>query len=104
YNHPPTLDSYTLSLHDALPISLECTGCEVRSTKQSVNEVRPGLKMGDEQTSPGAGAMSLSVTRSLHRRWPSGMRRTSEKFLFPRSEEHTSELQSLTNLVCRLLL
>src|SRR5437016_7074039 len=24
--------------------------------------------------------------------------------LFPRSEEHTSELQSLTNLVCRLLL
>src|ERR1019366_10649322 len=23
---------------------------------------------------------------------------------FPRSEEHTSELQSLTNLVCRLLL
>src|SRR5262249_62279327 len=25
-------------------------------------------------------------------------------FMFPRSEEHTSELQSLTNLVCRLLL
>src|SRR5258706_6670016 len=25
-------------------------------------------------------------------------------FLFTRSEEHTSELQSLTNLVCRLLL
>src|SRR5262249_60278647 len=25
-------------------------------------------------------------------------------FRFPRSEEHTSELQSLTNLVCRLLL
>src|SRR5438093_3201204 len=24
--------------------------------------------------------------------------------VFPRSEEHTSELQSLTNLVCRLLL
>src|SRR5258706_7258323 len=24
--------------------------------------------------------------------------------IFPRSEEHTSELQSLTNLVCRLLL
>src|SRR5438093_8745892 len=28
----------------------------------------------------------------------------TEKFLGDRSEEHTSELQSLTNLVCRLLL
>src|SRR5438046_4654371 len=28
----------------------------------------------------------------------------SEKTQHPRSEEHTSELQSLTNLVCRLLL
>ena len=27
-----------------------------------------------------------------------------EKFIFNRSEEHTSELQSRTNLVCRLLL
>src|SRR5437016_8776627 len=27
-----------------------------------------------------------------------------QHFLQPRSEEHTSELQSLTNLVCRLLL
>src|SRR5438093_7318270 len=26
------------------------------------------------------------------------------RFIFLRSEEHTSELQSLTNLVCRLLL
>src|SRR5258706_8388008 len=29
---------------------------------------------------------------------------TEEPVLFLRSEEHTSELQSLTNLVCRLLL
>src|SRR5438093_11606113 len=28
----------------------------------------------------------------------------TELNVFPRSEEHTSELQSLTNLVCRLLL
>src|SRR5437016_9279002 len=28
----------------------------------------------------------------------------AEDLQFPRSEEHTSELQSLTNLVCRLLL
>src|SRR5262249_59414414 len=40
---------------------------------------------------PGAGSMSGERSR---------VRRTQR----PRSEEHTSELQSLTNLVCRLLL
>src|SRR5690606_40409994 len=29
---------------------------------------------------------------------------SSARYLFPRSEEHTSELQSRENLVCRLLL
>src|ERR1019366_10505518 len=35
---------------------------------------------------------------------PRGPRRGSLRATEPRSEEHTSELQSLTNLVCRLLL
>src|SRR2546430_13478583 len=41
--------------------------------------------------------------RGLPRTWP---RRSSEDRLsdLPRSEEHTSELQSQSNLVCRLLL
>src|SRR5438093_12958252 len=60
-----TTKIYTLSLHDALPIS---------------RRSRPGCR-------------SRWPTRS-----PSSRRATS------RSEEHTSELQSLTNLVCRLLL
>src|SRR5438093_7424757 len=40
------------------------------------------------------------------RRWPTrgGRARSTASFTRPRSEEHTSELQSLTNLVCRLLL
>src|SRR5687767_6290206 len=33
-----------------------------------------------------------------------GKQRKQNKFSFPRSEEHTSELQSLAYLVCRLLL
>src|SRR5437016_12139090 len=57
--------TYTLSLHDALPISLF-----VRSA---------GAPMP-------LGVLVLGVS------------------LADRSEEHTSELQSLTNLVCRLLL
>src|SRR5690242_20995250 len=52
---------------------------------------------------------SLYALRELKRarlrcrasRWP---RRRSGQRLFPRSEEHTSELQSHVNLVCRLLL
>src|SRR5205823_11459605 len=69
---PP--DIYTLSLHDALPIS---------------PEPLPGLQ---------AGPYEFSLTRvSL----PPGMPGGSET---RRSEEHTSELQSLAYLVCRLLL
>src|SRR5205823_10989353 len=40
------------------------------------------------------------------RRWPAGAREQLRDLLMrtPRSEEHTSELQSLAYLVCRLLL
>src|SRR6185437_17097234 len=67
FNHTATPEIYTLSLHDALPIS-------ARIARDSV--------------------------RSAHHVWPaaSGGRRDS------RSEEHTSELQSLAYVVCRLLL
>src|ERR1019366_97133 len=37
------------------------------------------------------------------RRGPLAAPRTARRDGWPRSEEHTSELQSLTNLVCRLL-
>src|SRR5438093_2686799 len=40
-------------------------------------------------------------TRPSRAPWPTSGAVSSKK---PRSEEHTSELQSLTNLVCRLLL
>src|SRR5438270_8199500 len=65
---PPEL--YTLSLHDALPISL----ARPRAS-------RAGGGLGGERLE------LLAVDR-----------------LQPRSEEHTSELQSQSNLVCRLLL
>src|SRR5258706_10866940 len=76
FNDTATTEIYTLSLHDALPIStrrggrLECRRA-LRRTK----------------------LLSLAAddcdSNFVRRR---------------RSEEHTSELQSLTNLVCRLLL
>src|SRR2546430_8111280 len=67
FNDTATTEIYTLSLHDALPIS----------------RLRPGI--------PGGGMQRLA---------DEGRRRGRP----PRSEEHTSELQSQSNLVCRLLL
>src|SRR2546430_17250304 len=71
FNDTATTEIYTLSLHDALPIS--------RSN---------GTSSTCSTCSTAAGATTT--------RWPASRP--------PRSEEHTSELQSQSNLVCRLLL
>src|ERR1035441_5384830 len=63
FNDTATTEIYTLSLHDALPISTRATVSCARTTFCSSPLAR-----------------------------------------FTRSEEHTSELQSLRHLVCRLLL
>src|SRR5437667_7083001 len=73
FNDTATTEIYTLSLHDALPIS----PCAPR---------RPSPR---ERPSPRWRRFGTSLRRS-----------PSEK----RSEEHTSELQSHHDLVCRLLL
>src|SRR5438093_12877919 len=77
-NDTAPTEIYTLSLHDALPISLDeelarllrTTGKPFFIAVNKVDSVSQESNAGDEK----------------------------------RSEEHTSELQSLTNLVCRLLL
>src|SRR5262245_64047142 len=89
---PPT-DIYPLSLHDALPI--------YATTDPSVGR-RPS-----ESSSPravGANGTSSRSDRGNAPRasWPEA--RTGRRTRSHRSEEHTSELQSLRHLVCRLLL
>src|SRR5216683_7609928 len=71
FNDTATTEIYTLSLHDALPISGS-------PASPSWYVVRAGTRV------PG---------------WRSRRRRCCR-----RSEEHTSELQSRSDLVCRLLL
>src|SRR5438045_9752572 len=70
FNDTATTEIYTLSLHDALPIS-----------------DRPGMARGPTDH-------RVHSTRAVRRGADHGAR----------SEEHTSELQSLRHLVCRLLL
>src|SRR5690606_41758824 len=89
---------YTLSLHDALPISLAKACCSPsRSSGRLVSSRHsqwlPPVTWGRQKLTTSWCALSSSsrVVSSLRRH-------------HPRSEEHTSELQSRGNLVCRLLL
>src|SRR5205823_12609175 len=86
--HPATPDLSTLSLHDALPIS---NGSSMRSISVgggssdglSTSSIPPFFRYTWYST---VGAVVIRSSRNS------------------RSEEHTSELQSLAYLVCRLLL
>src|SRR2546425_5063375 len=86
FNDTATTEIYTLSLHDALPIS----STTPRRTSRA-RSCRP------EMASP---APTYERSRTSSTRCPSSVRSAARS----RSEEHTSELQSLAYLVCRLLL
>src|SRR5436305_11298427 len=89
-----TTEIYTLSLHDALPISQ-------RTCLRKLRRRREGAVWA-------ACADSARISRWPERRkvQPSGWLRWEGAVPEPsvRSEEHTSELQSRPHLVCRLLL
>src|SRR5260370_9765827 len=82
FNDTATTEIYTLSLHDALPISRRSSSsalCRAAS--------RVGMNPSKVNRSVGIPAIEIAATSAD-----------------ARSEEHTSELQSHLNLVCRLLL
>src|SRR5690606_40815813 len=86
--------SSPLSLHDALPIfAIRAAACVALRAPRLLLERRAGLTVlvaTERLLGEGAGfavLLELAVAGALHR-----------------SEEHTSELQSRENLVCRLLL
>src|SRR3712207_6910888 len=83
FNDTATTEIYTLSLHDALPISCSRGCCR--------------------RTASGCTCGWRRRRRSCSRRVGSSPRGSRSRGL-PRSEEHTSELQSRQYLVCRLLL
>src|SRR5690606_41675709 len=108
-----TADIYTLSLHDALPILVE-VGVNVpnatimviydaeRFGLSQLHQLRGRVGRGDKQSYCILIADPKSETGKERMRI---IAETNDGFrLAERSEEHTSELQSRENLVCRLLL
>src|SRR5205814_10386958 len=96
YTDPSPTAISTLSLHDALPIYgrfrtrgelLEVSGVGEATFTQAAGFLK--IAGGDEP---------LDATWIHPESYPAAILRN------PRSEEHTSELQSLRHLVCRLLL
>src|SRR2546426_1297943 len=78
FNDTATTEIYTLSLHDALPISLQ-------------------------RARPGTYRVVFTTVHGTEEEQLRGLEAGALDYLV-RSEEHTSELQSPCNLVCRLLL
>src|SRR5256886_15424367 len=103
FNDPPPPEFYTLSLHDALPVSRARAVAGVRGVPPRVLPLDAPhadlpLAISLEGRRPEVGRAGLALCRqSPHL--------VCLDFLAAlRSEEHTSELQSQSNLVCRLLL
>src|SRR5207253_10514247 len=95
---PP--DIYTLSLHDALPISQ----CPSRTSWNAtafpfIVHCWQATRCASSVVTPFATAVSFPVARSITHTSPN-----CPSAFVERSEEHTSELQSRGHLVCRLLL
>src|SRR5258708_30478412 len=84
FNDTATTEIYTLSLHDALPISpLHPSGCSPAIKAFQIRDCRLEVLSSRSR---------VSSTEAV------------ERACAIRSEEHTSELQSPDHLVCRLLL
>src|SRR5207248_10131118 len=94
--HPPTPHTSPLSLHDALPI-LRLAPAGVAAHRSAAHP-----------TGLGGETCRRSLARNANpcppERRPSLGRRSTHSSGRYRSEEHTSELQSPYDLVCRLLL
>src|SRR5688572_31326941 len=87
FNDPATTEIYTLSLHDALPILWRwCSSASKTRIGCRCSVVCDRGSLGLRRTDDEHGGDDRAGTGS------------------DRSEEHTSELQSQSNLVCRLLL
>src|SRR5690606_41249533 len=100
----PAPDIDTLSLHDALPIYAHRKrgAFAGRALDRNITAHDQRQLSGDVETETRAAKLPAHFSSSLHVRLE--QLRQCRCVHTDRSEEHTSELQSRENLVCRLLL
>src|SRR5439155_20946988 len=99
---PPTPAISTLSLHDALPIYLErARGDRARGRSGGGRDARHDPATGPRNRHLRVGGLT---DRAAQFRRGADRARGGGTGEIGRSEEHTSELQSRGQLVCRLLL
>src|SRR2546425_10460733 len=89
FNDTATTEIYTLSLHDALPICRHPRLFQAGQGRRQMAHLPGAGGSAARNGYPHLGGTSTSARKVSH---------------LTRSEEHTSELQSLAYLVCRLLL
>src|SRR5205823_11131038 len=98
---PAPPETYTLSLHDALPIFCSRTrsaGVMGRAGVPGWVGRCEGMPTGEPQRG------HIDLRAAMASRARSRLPQLQTNLIDMRSEEHTSELQSLAYLVCRLLL
>src|SRR5207247_11174878 len=97
-----TNHTYTLSLHDALPISNQAKpNGQLRIEHGREKEFMAPLNISKI---PMLGEKTCEKLYQYGIEKIADLQKASPIFFFARSEEHTSELQSRVDLVCRLLL
>src|SRR5256885_17057753 len=94
FNDTATTEIYTLSLHDALPISFRL--------RVIARDARPLVALTTSSILALVDTLYAQEADFQAMNWLATDQMTNEAA--ERSEEHTSELQSPCNLVCRLLL
>src|SRR5205814_8036492 len=100
---PSPTQSYTLSLHDALPISQISSMPGASLSSMRSRRIRASTDGDPSRKRRGMGSLANRARHpdSAREGWVIGCGGGVNR---GRSEEHTSELQSLRHLVCRLLL
>src|SRR5690606_40775970 len=102
YTDTAPTEIYTLSLHDALPISCSARAVELSVPRSERLDPRRSVPGSENLAAYGPEQRSRRICACRALVWL--MEDDDEHHFRLRSEEHTSELQSRENLVCRLLL
>src|SRR5205807_8223706 len=103
-HHIPPTEISTLSLHDALPILGNHSETALLAPGQLADSPAPSRKRNRAKLQSPFASEVIRETTEYHVTLMVRPRRVPTRSISrPRSEEHTSELQSPCNLVCRLL-